>query len=605
MKNSFVKASSWLILLFCFTSLISCHQGNSGDWKVEKINLFPFKQNDLYGYVDVQGKVVIPFRYTEATLFRNGRALVKYEDENEEEVFGYIKEDGSLSSGGYLTATIYCDGYAITSRKDEALSIIDVDGKVKATLDKADLYGWNEGTGKEEHMSISRNIRPLRATPFRSGVSIARLSQRESCLIPIDYKGKLIRVPKGYEIPKDASFVEGYCPLVHKETKHLAIMDTKGRLMYNKNGGELISSDKIKEIKILTPSSKGFLFRQDNKWGMMNWDGDIVINPQFEQMKQDGSLFVVRNSGKYGWCDAKGHFVINPQYESVGAFNEGDLAAAKLGKDDEYGYIDKEGKQIINPQFSIALPFENNLAIVQVGRDWGLINKEGRYITNPQFELILPFGNNEATIVCGSDHKCGLLDRSGNLIVNPIYDDASEDCALQNYSEYSTAIYTSSTMRKFLIAQSDYFNAEEVTELIVKIANAIPFGMDAKSLMKKYNLDRNDFKIDAVELQATSDDRFDYHLYALADFYAKVSDGWFGYTNKFKEDVIPNRYEIKINVYSHLTNNEKRVTNLRKALHNMFEKENAKLSTKGYQIRLSGEDYDRFIILIEPKEDAL
>lgn len=595
MKKILERTGTLPVLLFCLMYLSSCGSRTSENWLVEKMNLFPFKQNGLFGYVNDEGRVVIPFRYLEASTFRDGRAAVEYEDESGERLLGYIKEDGSFSSNGYLTATIYCGGHAIVSRKNEALSIVDVNGKVKATLDKAALYAWKEVEGKEDCVSLGIDVRPQRAAPFQCGVSLAHLADGTPCLIPIDYDGKLIRIPEDYEIPRNVSFMEGYCPLVNTNTRRMAIMDTKGRLLRNKNGGELINMDKVSRIKILTPSSKGFLFEQNGNWGMMNWEGDITINPQFDDMKKDGNLFIVSSGGRYGWCDEEGKFVINPQYGSVGEFCGAALAPVKMKDEDDYGYINRAGEQVITPQFRLAMPFEDELAIVLVGRRFGLINEKGNYVVNPQYEAIMPFQKSKVAIAAASENKCGLLDRSGKQVGGLVYEDTSRDFVCLNSFGYYTL-----PEDKFAKAVSDYYNPKEIADNIADMAARIPFGLDAKALMEQYDLKRNDFKYKNVKLLETSDGKFTYHLHAIADFYTRVSDGWFGYTNKFKEDAMPHSYEIRLKVYMYLKDEEERKINLRKALLGMFDEENKKLSAKGYQIRLSEEYDDRFIVLVEP-----
>lgn len=81
MKNHVIRTGIAMLFIFslCFSS---CNKEEKQGWIVESINLFPFQQDGLYGYVNDKGKVVIPFLYEEAGLFRNGRALVKYKNQN-------------------------------------------------------------------------------------------------------------------------------------------------------------------------------------------------------------------------------------------------------------------------------------------------------------------------------------------------------------------------------------------------------------------------------------------------------------------------------------------------------------------------------------------
>ena len=57
---------------------------------------------------------------------------------------------------------------------------------------------------------------------------------------------------------------------------------------------------------------------------------------------------MVKMGGKYGYMDKNGKMVIEPQFEEGFEFHEG-IAIVK--KDGKYGFIDKTGNFIIAPQF--------------------------------------------------------------------------------------------------------------------------------------------------------------------------------------------------------------------------------------------------------------
>ena len=74
------------------------------------------------------------------------------------------------------------------------------------------------------------------------------------------------------------------------------------------------------------------------KWGFINKNGDMVINPNFLDLGGNGfheSLAFVFINGKYGFIDKTGAVAINPQFslafDYFGGFSEG-LAAVKIGE---------------------------------------------------------------------------------------------------------------------------------------------------------------------------------------------------------------------------------------------------------------------------------
>ena len=111
--------------------------------------------------------------------------------------------------------------------------------------------------------------------------------------------------------------------------------------------------------------------------------------------------------------------VITPQYEEAEPFSEG-LAAVK--KDGKWGYIDTTGKYVIKPKYEEASDFfDNGLACIQINGKWGFIDKTGEFVTPPQFSGVNGFSFNKGYISVSKGAKIGIMDDSGKIIIEPIY----------------------------------------------------------------------------------------------------------------------------------------------------------------------------------------
>jgi hypothetical protein len=144
--------------------------------------------------------------------------------------------------------------------------------------------------------------------------------------------------------------------------------------------------------------------KKERLWGLIDRKGEWVIRPQ---MKDDvlhpehidgEAIFVLDGTAKkWGLLELKTErWLIRPRYDSIyDGFSEG--LASVCGEDYTRAcwYIDRTGKQVIPsgyPHYSAALSFHNGVAAVadhnQFDR-WGLIDKSGNWIVKPMFYDIM------------------------------------------------------------------------------------------------------------------------------------------------------------------------------------------------------------------------
>ncbi len=85
---------------------------------------------------------------------------------------------------------------------------------------------------------------------------------------------------------------------------------------------------------------------------------------------------------KWGFVDKNNRMVIQPQFDQLSAFSEG---LAIVCKERKYGYINRAGQTVIAMQFDDAYPFSGECALIRKGDKFGIINKLGKYVIEPQF----------------------------------------------------------------------------------------------------------------------------------------------------------------------------------------------------------------------------
>lgn len=139
--------------------------------------------------------------------------------------------------------------------------------------------------------------------------------------------------------------------------------------------------------------------------------------------KKDDSikLFPVKAGEKWGYVDSKGQYVINAQFMDAYNFSEG-LALVKAS-DDKYGYIGEDGKYVINPIYKDAASFSDGLAcVVMENGKIQVIDKGNKILfTVDQADYCASFKEGRARVKVKG--KWGFIDKTGTMVVNPIYED--------------------------------------------------------------------------------------------------------------------------------------------------------------------------------------
>jgi len=208
---------------------------------------------------------------------------------------------------------------------------------------------------------------------------------------------------------------------------------------------------------------------ETGKWGFIDKDGKLVINPTFDKVSFTGTFrhgfvgvakkdrravlgyswsFIDTegrlitpykfgsapmfsddyadvydpDTGKWGYINKQGDWAIQPQFDLAFLMIDG-FAAVRVGDYDtgKWGFIDKTGRFVVNPLFDSARPLREGLAGVRVGDRWGFIDKTGEFVISPAFSDARPFSSDGyAAVAIGegvSEQKWGLIDKSGEIVV--------------------------------------------------------------------------------------------------------------------------------------------------------------------------------------------
>lgn len=121
-------------------------------------------------------------------------------------------------------------------------------------------------------------------------------------------------------------------------------------------------------------------------------------------------LHPMRIKDKWGYVDGEGNIVIEPVYDEAKEFQEG-LAAVSM--DGFWGFIDIEGRTISEPKYGTASSYKNGYAAVSVNHLWGIIDKSGNLLWTPKFDYIEI--NDDGTANAFGSASQFLIDMTGHV----------------------------------------------------------------------------------------------------------------------------------------------------------------------------------------------
>ena len=190
-------------------------------------------------------------------------------------------------------------------------------------------------------------------------------------------------------------------------------------------------------------SSSYFALYKDNKWGVINSNGDIVIDPAYQEMivipNSKNAIFICTYDIDYETGEYKTKVLneknqeIFTNYDKVEAiankdennnlwYEENILKVEKNGK---YGIINSTGKELTSIEYdeiTASAGIKNSLKVKKDNK-YGIINEDGKVVIPTSYADIEEIGkdNKSGFIVKNENNKYGVIDYSNNVILNCDY----------------------------------------------------------------------------------------------------------------------------------------------------------------------------------------
>jgi hypothetical protein len=422
-----------------------------------------------FDFVNEKGEFICDAPYVSAQPFKNGRAIIAYENKNRSGGLQFYKY-GLIAKGG---REIVRAQYACL--EESPIPGIYFYGSTSASISNCNGYGLLDSNGKEltqpKYSSFTRlndttflckeadkaignrflilttkgkellnlpkekiefniagndTLLLLWSKTFNGGLLISVYHTQNGLLkddvsgVSVFEKQKLLLIPEWKYASGSLMTTDGKI-IMDKIQTHEFIRDTsiKGDIPFI-----LVSADMIKDFKMYNLNTRKIMV---NDYGFKS-KGNPYYSGQFTE-----GLLPVRVKEKYGYIDTSGKLKLPALYESADIFHNGWAVVGKKGKgeDESYEvYINKAGKEMpgVKAGYLHASDFSEGFAFFQKPHDYNkdnndesiyYINTSGKVIFKSESHEFIDHGDfsNGMAAVPNKDGKYGYINTKGELII--------------------------------------------------------------------------------------------------------------------------------------------------------------------------------------------
>ena len=393
-----------------------------------------FKDNK-WGVIDENGDIIIEPSYEEMMIIPNTKTdifLCTYDvnydtgdystkalNSKNQEIFTEYNKVEAINNHDE-NDTLWYEDNVLKVQKDGKWGVINYDGKVLLNTEydsiesvqgiknallikKEGKYGVADNEGKIILDTIYTEITNL-GKDNRSGYIV---KNDEGLYGIVDASKNTILENKYEEIEK-----------IYGNDLYVVSQNGKQKVV-NKDGQDVLTEGFDQITNILKTKDSGVIYTSNGKYGIMTLTGEIKIEAQYDNLVEaKANVFIATKDNKRGIIDIDNQEKVPFDYNTI-TYNEiGDIYVAE---DENYN------SQVMNNQFEV----KQTGILIEINTDSGYFvlrqNDEYKYY-NFKFEEknkkdIL---TNHTLYVDKKDNQYGYVDKDGNVVIEYMYDDATE-----------------------------------------------------------------------------------------------------------------------------------------------------------------------------------
>ena len=423
---------AFVVLVMIITSIVKILKNNPEEELISTISYYPVYINGKWGVIDNNGNNVIIASYDEMIVIPNNKKAIfvctydvqdstgEYKtkvvnEKNEEILTGYDKIEAIDNYDS--KQNIWFEDNLLRVKKGDKYGLIDFDGKVILNCEYDSIYALK---GVTENILIEKDGK------------VGLVNSKGQTIINTEYTGIQI-LEEGYKSEYLVVGTDGKCGIVgtsgavvlnpvYDEIKFLGSNEayqvkSEGTTQLINNKGEVLQTSEGEEY--LYAKGENVIVSKDGKVGIKKLTGETVIEYQYDNLQYAFSIYyIAQKDGKYGIININNEEVIAFEYNNMYYVEEGNFVVA-----------DKTETETVVFDNNLTQKLSGIVSEINTTKGYIKIYLNGEYnYYNFKFEKkqnteIL---SQNTLFLSKKDDKYGYIDKAGNVVVDYIYEDATE-----------------------------------------------------------------------------------------------------------------------------------------------------------------------------------
>jgi Flp pilus assembly protein TadD len=343
-------------------------------------------ETHLYGYINKNGKIVIPPQFSEAGEFSNGLAQIRENGKS-----GYINTYGEIVIAPIFDDVISDTTFQDVKFMDNGLARVEIRHKNYKSIgyiNKSGEFVIPIQFGFGRSFSEGLAFVSIYSEDGNKAIKEGYIDESGKFVIETEFEGSF------------GDFKNGLAPFQREKTGLSLILNhfaTYGKYGYIDKSGDIVIDEQFDYAGNFNDNGLAGV-TVNNKHGFINKKGKVVIPLTLTATSgifSSNGLVPVSEGENHGYMNEDGKFVLllPPEIKHSDVFADNGLAQASIKNADNesrYGFIDVKGRFVIPPNFLDAEDFKNGLAQVAIKTEgeWrkGYINERGEWVSD--FEIL-------------------------------------------------------------------------------------------------------------------------------------------------------------------------------------------------------------------------